>query len=160
VFSVEFARSGQAHRSYPHDELSQAERARFAAMLRRGVTSLHLLLSDLLGLARLEAGQEQREVAPFDAAILLQEICENMRPSAKERGLFLETEGATTLEVEGDRVKTYRIAQKSGDQRTEIHPTRSSPGNLGALRKSGALGASASGPAIAASPAMEQKLSS
>jgi len=94
-----------------YDDLSQGERARFATILRRGVTSLHSLLNDLLGLARLEAGQEQREVAPFDAAILLQEICENMRLSAKERGLFLQVEGPTTLEVEGDRVKTYRLAQ-------------------------------------------------
>src|SRR5271157_2513181 len=93
------------------DDLSQAERARFTAMLQRGVTSLHSLLNDLLGLARLEAGQEQREVAPFDAAVLLKEICENMRLSAKERGLFLEAEGPPTLEVEGDRVKTYRLAQ-------------------------------------------------
>jgi signal transduction histidine kinase len=94
-----------------YDDLSQPERARFAAMLQKGVTSLHSLLNDLLGLARLEAGQEQREVAPFDAGMLLQEICESMRLSAKERGLFLEAEGPTTLEVEGDRVKTYRLAQ-------------------------------------------------
>ena len=94
-----------------NDDLSQPERARFAAMLQRGVTSLHSLLNDLLGLARLEAGQEQREVAPFDAAVLLNEICENMRLAAKERGLFLEAEGPPTLEVEGDRVKTYRLVQ-------------------------------------------------
>ena len=69
------------------------------------------MLNDLLGLARLEAGQEQREVAPFDAALLLQEICENMRPAANERGLFLDAEGPATLEVQGDRVKTYRLVQ-------------------------------------------------
>ncbi|HTF33206.1 MAG TPA: sensor histidine kinase [Myxococcota bacterium] len=93
------------------EDLSPTERARFAATLQRGVTSLHALLNDLLGLARLEAGQEQREVAPFDAAVLLEEICENMRHSAKERGLFFEAEGPPTLEVEGDRVKTHRLVQ-------------------------------------------------
>jgi len=94
-----------------YNDLSQAERARFAAMLQRGVTSLHSLLNDLLELARLDAGQERREVVPFDAAVLMEEICENMRPYATERGLFLDAEGSATLEVEGDRVKTYRIAQ-------------------------------------------------
>jgi signal transduction histidine kinase len=93
------------------DDLSAAERTRLAAMLQSGVTSLQMLLNDLLALARLEAGQEQRAVAPFDAAVLMQEICENMRPSAAQRGLFLDAEGPPTLKVEGDRVKTYRLAQ-------------------------------------------------
>jgi signal transduction histidine kinase len=34
-----------------------------------------------------------------------------MRPLATDRGLFLESHGPTALQVEGDAVKTRRIAQ-------------------------------------------------
>jgi signal transduction histidine kinase len=39
------------------------------------------------------------------------ELCENLQPFAVEQGLFLKTNGPTTLQVEGDAVKTRRIAQ-------------------------------------------------
>jgi signal transduction histidine kinase len=42
---------------------------------------------------------------------LLTELCVSFRPMAKERGLYLEVEGPPTLRVEGDEVKTRRIAQ-------------------------------------------------
>jgi signal transduction histidine kinase len=69
------------------------------------------MLNDVMDLARLEAGQEQRCVEPFDAAVLLRELCEGLQPLAGERGLFLEAVGPTTLPVEGDAVKTRRIVQ-------------------------------------------------
>lgn len=80
-------------------------------MLQRAVASLQALLSDIIELARLEAGQEIRRVEPFDAAALLRQFCEVRRPLAIERALFLKTEGPTTLAVEGDPVKLQRIAQ-------------------------------------------------
>jgi signal transduction histidine kinase len=92
---------------------AEAEPIRGTALtlLQRGVTSLHALLNDLTSLARLEAGHEQRKVAPFDAAAMLRDLCENMQVLATERGLALEAEGPPTLTVEGDEVKTRRIAQ-------------------------------------------------
>jgi signal transduction histidine kinase len=80
-------------------------------MLQRSVDSLRTLLSDLIDLARLEAGEEHRHLAPFDAAALLREFCENLRPLAVQRGLFLEPSGPQTLAVVGDAVKVRRIAQ-------------------------------------------------
>jgi signal transduction histidine kinase len=80
-------------------------------MLERSVASVRALLSDLIDLARLEAGQEQRRVAPFDVAAMLREFCETLRPLAVQRSLFLKAEGPQTLEVEGDSVKVQRIAQ-------------------------------------------------
>jgi hypothetical protein len=72
---------------------------------------LDSLLEDLMDLARLQAGQEHREVKSFDAAIVLRELCERMQPVAEDRSLFLKTDGPDTLPVEGDAVKTQRIAQ-------------------------------------------------
>jgi len=84
---------------------------KFLRILQRNVASLHSLLEDVIDLARLQAGHEHRQVRAFDAAIVLRDLCERMQPLAEERGLFLKTEGPETLPVEGDAVKTQRIAQ-------------------------------------------------
>jgi signal transduction histidine kinase len=86
-------------------------RARLLPMLRQGVASLQELLGDLTSLARLEAGHEQREIAPFDAAAVVRKLCEGMRTLAAERGLALHAHGPDALPVEGDAVKVHRIAQ-------------------------------------------------
>ena len=86
-------------------------RDNFLRMLKKNVSSLHSLLDDVMDLARLQAGHEQRQVKPFDAAVVLREFCERMQPLAEERGLFLKTEGPAELLVEGDTVKTQRITQ-------------------------------------------------
>lgn len=52
--------------------LPEGERAEVAEILSKGVSSLHDMLNDLLSLARLEAGHEQRTLTTFDAAVLLQ----------------------------------------------------------------------------------------
>jgi signal transduction histidine kinase len=80
-------------------------------MLQRSVASLRTLLNDLIDLARLEAGEERRRLAEFDVAALLRGYCEELRPLAVARNLFLKTEGPASLLVEGDAVKVQRIAQ-------------------------------------------------
>jgi signal transduction histidine kinase len=80
-------------------------------VLQRSVATLRGLLTDLMDLARLEAGQEQRHVAPFDAAEVLQGFCDTFQPLARQRNLFLRAEGPRSLPVEGDSVKILRIAQ-------------------------------------------------
>jgi signal transduction histidine kinase len=86
-------------------------RAPISQILQRSVTSLRGLLSELMDLARLEAGQEYRRLGPFDAASMLHEFCDSIRPLAAERNLFLKAEGPGTLPVVGDSVKILRIAQ-------------------------------------------------
>jgi signal transduction histidine kinase len=86
-------------------------RARALDRLQRNVAALQEMLGDLMGLARLEAGHERREVRPFDAAALLTDLCEAARPAAAERGLSLTADGPLALPVEGDAVKVRRVAQ-------------------------------------------------
>ena len=93
------------------EEMSQAERARMCAILTRGVTSLHQMLEELMDMARLEAAQDPRRTAPFDVGETLAELCLDAQPMAAARGLCLKTEGPDHLTVEGDLVKTRRIAQ-------------------------------------------------
>jgi signal transduction histidine kinase len=91
--------------------LAEPLRARFAEVLHRGVASLHTLLTDLIDVARLEAGHEQRNVAAFDAAQVLRDLCDGMRNAASEGNLFLLAQGPESLPVLGDEAKVLRIAQ-------------------------------------------------
>jgi signal transduction histidine kinase len=61
------------------DEVLKTE---FLTLLQKSVSSLHGLLNNLLVLSRLEAGQEQRDVQPIDAALILKELSESFQPLA------------------------------------------------------------------------------
>ena len=94
-----------------HADLQPAARDEMHGLLQRGVDSLHAMLTDMMDLARLEAGQERLEVAPFEAAQLLRELVNAMQPLAKARGLVLDAHGPEKLSVSGDAIKVQRIAQ-------------------------------------------------
>ncbi|HEX6087775.1 MAG TPA: histidine kinase, partial [Thermoanaerobaculia bacterium] len=73
--------------------LPELVRVEVAEMLSKGVSSLNDMLNDLLSLARLEAGHEQRTVTAFDAAVLLRDFCTASQAAATDRGLFLKMDG-------------------------------------------------------------------
>ena len=93
------------------ETVPESIRENFLRLLKKNVSSLHAMLEDVTSLARLQAGQEQRDVKVMDAGLLLVELCENLQPVAKERGLYVHAEGATEFVVEGDAVKIRRIIQ-------------------------------------------------
>lgn len=93
------------------DEITQSARQRFLALLQRNVGSLNHLLNDVTSLARLQAGEEHRQVAPYDAAELLGGLCLGLTGLAEQRGLYLRFDGPSPLLVEGDAVKVRRIVQ-------------------------------------------------
>jgi signal transduction histidine kinase len=86
-------------------------REKFLLLLQRSTSSLHMMLDDVMNLARLQAGQERLDVKQFDAARLLRELCEELHTQAQERDLYLESGGSDSLIVQGDAVKTRRVAQ-------------------------------------------------
>jgi len=86
-------------------------RGEVAGILSKSVSSLHEMLTDLLSLARLEAGHEQRELTMFDAGALLRDFCTASESVASERGLFLKMDGPGSLPVSGDKTKVLRILQ-------------------------------------------------
>lgn len=95
-----------------NDSDAQPElRGEVAEMLSKSVTSLHEMLNDLLSLARLEAGHEQRELTTFDAAALLRDFCIASQSTASEHGLYLKMDGPRSMPVQGDRAKVLRILQ-------------------------------------------------
>jgi signal transduction histidine kinase len=91
--------------------LAEAERAESAMFLQQAVSGLSGMLGELMELARLEAGQEERKLADFDAGELIGKLCEGHQPFARERKLFLKTKGAECLAVEGDADKVRRLAK-------------------------------------------------
>lgn len=86
-------------------------RLQVSDVVQRSVLSLHDMLNDLMTLARLEAGQEQRSLSLFDAALLLADFCTTSLPLAESQGLYLTADGPQSLLVEGDRIKVQRILQ-------------------------------------------------
>ncbi len=68
------------------------------------------LKGELMDLARLEAGQEIREIAGFDAGCLIRDLCDSNQPFALERNLFLKAKGPAQISVEGDAEKVRRTA--------------------------------------------------
>jgi signal transduction histidine kinase len=85
------------------------DRVEFATLLQQGVQSLTVTLEELMELARLEAGQEQRKIATFDADALITQLCDINQPLAGERGLFLKSDGPVPLTAEGDAEKVRRL---------------------------------------------------
>ena len=86
-------------------------RDHFHNLLQQRIQSMGALLTDLVELARLEAGQTPLKIERFDAAERLREYCEMLRPAAAERNLFLKYKGPRSLPVEGDQLKLQRIVQ-------------------------------------------------
>lgn len=83
----------------------------FLGMLMRNVASLHHLLDDVTSLARLEAGQETSQLDQVDVGAMLSTLCQDIRPIALDRGLFLNCNGPNEFAARADTVKVQRIAQ-------------------------------------------------
>ena len=92
-------------------EVAGHTRNRFHNLLQQRIRSISALLSDLVELARLEAGQSPLKIERYDAAERLRGYCEMLRPAAAERNLFLKCKGPRSLPVEGDQLKLQRIVQ-------------------------------------------------
>ena len=84
---------------------------KMAEIIRSSGQSLERLLSDVLDLARVEAGQLTIETAPFNAADLVRAVAELCRLRADEKGLALTTEIDPALErwFSGDAVRVRQI---------------------------------------------------
>ncbi|AUD06262.1 sensor histidine kinase [Spirosoma pollinicola] len=111
------------------EDLSEEERAQFMDMLSHNLTSVQGMLTSLMDLARLEAGQEPLQLESLDAAKLLHELVASAQPLAAERGIVLRADGPATLLVETDRVKLHRIGQNL--LLNALKYTPSSPGHPG-----------------------------
>jgi signal transduction histidine kinase len=102
---------GMAANLLGEKEIAETERLEFAAILQQGVKSVSVMLGELMELARLEAGQERRDIGEFDAAALVDDVCDLNRAVARERNLFLHVDVPRPLPVEGDPGKVRRVLE-------------------------------------------------
>jgi signal transduction histidine kinase len=93
------------------DDVPKERRAELFAMAQRAIQAHTRLLSDLMDLARLQAGYERRRAEVVDVSAVLRELCELTRPVATGRNLYLHFEGPAQLVVEADAIKVGRIVQ-------------------------------------------------
>jgi signal transduction histidine kinase len=90
---------------------TEQERTEMLQILNRNFRRLASMLTELMDLARLEAGREALQLRSFDAAALLRNLVEAAQPLAQERGLFLHGNGPEELPVMGDPIKIDRLVQ-------------------------------------------------
>ncbi|MFD2569574.1 sensor histidine kinase [Spirosoma soli] len=90
---------------------SAQNQAHYLDMLSRNLGSVQAMLTNLMDLSRLEAGQETLRIQPVNAAQLLKDISMSVQPIAQQRGLVLRAEGPSSLPVETDPIKLQRIIQ-------------------------------------------------
>jgi len=90
---------------------TEEERTEMVQMLQRNLSKVTTMLTQLMDLARLEAGQETVFTETFDAAKLLIRVAETTQPLADERNLSIELIGPDSLIVQSDGVKVQRIVQ-------------------------------------------------
>lgn len=90
---------------------TEQERTEMLQILNRNFPRLASLLTELMDLARLEAGHESIQIKPFDAADLLRSLINSAQPLAAKQAVFLTGDGPAYLLVKGDATKVFRIAQ-------------------------------------------------
>lgn len=89
----------------------EADRHHILGILQRNLTQATHLLTQLLDMSRLEAGEERRQLTTFNIVGLLGDLVETVRPLADKKGLWVRKQGIKSLLIEGDEVKLYRVAQ-------------------------------------------------
>jgi signal transduction histidine kinase len=93
------------------EDLTSEERQQYLDMMSRSLTNVHAMLTSLMDLSRLEAGQERLSIESVDAAQLLNDIVSGAQPMASEKNIVLRADGPASLVVGTDRVKLHRIIQ-------------------------------------------------
>lgn len=90
---------------------SEPERKQALEMLLRNLANSHSLLTELMDLARLEAGQERLAIQSVDVGQLMTALVGDYQVLAAERGLLLQADGPAALVVDCDPLHLQRILQ-------------------------------------------------
>jgi heavy metal sensor kinase len=102
-----------------------AMRERVGSVLEE-VARLEHLVSGLLMLSRLDAGETQRERTELDLAELARSTAEQMRLMAEDRGISIELSGLLPAIIQGDRSRIKQIIVNLLDNAIRFTPARGS----------------------------------
>ena len=90
------------------------------------VARLEHLVSGLLALSRLDAGETQRERTELNLAELVRSTAEQMRLMAEDRGISIELSGLQSAVIQGDRSRIKQIIVNLLDNAIRFTPARGS----------------------------------
>jgi two-component system, OmpR family, sensor kinase len=107
------------------DITAEGLRERVGSVLEE-VARLEHLVSGLLALSRLDAGETQREPAELDLAELVRSTAEQMRLMAEDRGISIELSGLQSAFIQGDRSRIKQIIVNLLDNAIRFTPPRGS----------------------------------
>ena len=82
---------------------------RALAMMDRNIERLNLLVSDLLEVARMQAGRLKLDKRPIDLALLASEAVESFQESARQAGLKLDLRPGPVLNVDADPKRCIQV---------------------------------------------------
>ena len=102
-----------------------ALRERVGSVLEE-VARLEHLVSGLLVLSRLDAGETQRERTELDLSELVRGTAEQMRLMAEDRGISIEQSGLQRAVIQGDPSRVKQIIVNLLDNAIRFTPTRGS----------------------------------
>jgi signal transduction histidine kinase len=103
----------------------EALRERVGSVLEE-VARLEHLVSGLLVLSRLDAGETQRERTELDLAELTRSTAEQMRLMAEDRGIAIELSGLQRAVIQGDPSRIKQIIVNLLDNAIRFTPARGS----------------------------------
>lgn len=92
-------------------DVPENDRKTAVKILHSNLANCRTLITQLMDLARLEAGQDVLDIQAVDVGQLLTGLIMAYQPLANERGLLLRGEGPASLPVECDPVHLQRIIQ-------------------------------------------------
>lgn len=85
------------------------EQERSLRILGRNLSRVTLLVSDMLSISRMEAGELKLRKAAMDIGELVAETSETFVDTARERGITLEHDAASGLVVDGDAARLGQV---------------------------------------------------
>jgi signal transduction histidine kinase len=93
------------------EDMDSEVRRDFLAEMRDQIDRLTRLATDLLDLSRLDAGQLEVEIAPFDLAATASLVADEFRAVAEASGQVLRLEGDEPVAALGDEVRAQQIVR-------------------------------------------------
>jgi two-component system phosphate regulon sensor histidine kinase PhoR len=84
-------------------------RARFLAIMQEQARRMARLIDDLLSLSRIELNAHRRPDTPVDVVPIVRQVVDSLETLARDRGVAVNVEATTALQVLGDRDELVRV---------------------------------------------------
>jgi two-component system, OmpR family, phosphate regulon sensor histidine kinase PhoR len=98
------------------------EAPQLVELVRRQAGRMRELIDDLTDLSLIESGAVALQREPIDLSAVACETAEELRPTARARGVSIRVDGAERLVVQGDRRRVGQILRNLADNAVKFSP--------------------------------------